>query len=212
MLAHHLMRVRGKRRSEFIDSASIADSATITVPSTANPGDIAILVDTAYKTFATPSAVIPSGWTEFIASNTISYMRICWSWKVLTQGDIGASITGMSTSGSIEKVLAVFRIYNGKRSPSIVSINSQLTSGDPSSQNVQASNYGYGSITCGYYHTSSNAAWVSGAFDNSNINANARPTQVLLGYKLNNLTNSDNTIDAADNGTNTLGSWLIIDE
>lgn len=211
MLAHHLMRVKGKRRSEFIDSASIADSTTITVPSTASPGDIAILVDTAYGLFSTPSAVIPSGWTEFISSSSISYMRICWSWKVLTQGNIGASVTGMPGFTS-EKVLAVFRIYNSKRSPSIVSIHSQLTSGNPSSQNVQASNYGYGSITCGYYRTSSNAAWVSGAFDNSNINANARPTQVLLGYKLNNLTNSDNTIDAADNGTNTLGSWLIIDE
>ena len=212
MLAHHLMRVRGKRRSEFVAIGESSGSANITVPSAAKAGDVAIFIDVAYQLFSTPAAVVPSGWSEFISNSSVNYRRFVWMWKVLTASDPGSTVTGMNKSDA-NKVILVFRFYNSKKSPSIVEAAAQLAwFNDPSPQTVHASNYGYGSVTGAFiWGSGGNPSYNSGDFDASNLDS---ISYINTAYKLNNITNSDNTIDCpnVELYPTALSSWLIIDQ
>lgn len=217
MLAHHLMRVKGRRWAEYVGYAESNNTADVTIPSTVNAGDIAVLIDKSYGgVTATPSAVIPSGWTEFIASFVANRLRHCFSWRVLTSGDIGSTVAGMplTTSlgkGDCQKLMPIFRIRHGRGSPSLVNVASEMTNNDPAAQTVSASNYGKGSVTCAYKH-SNGGLFTSGSFDSSQINT-VNTAWLRGAYKLNNLTTDDNIIDIGDSGNdNVLASWLIIDQ
>lgn len=214
MLTHHLLKVKGRRCSKFIANSGITNSQTVTIPVTASAGDIAVLTDEAKDTFSTPGAVTPSGWTAIQTSVASNNGRVCMSWKLLSASDPGATVSGMGkpTFGGCTKIITVYRIYNGKGAPSIVDTAAEATSGNPAAQTVNASSYGYGSITMGFTRgDNNNGAFSSGDFD---ATVQAAPEHAcVVGYKLNNTTTNDNVIDSNDTGTPTvLASWLIIDQ
>lgn len=214
MLTHHLLKVKGRRCSKFIANSSTTNSQTVTIPVTASAGDIAVLTDEAKGYFSTPEEVIPSEWTAIQSSVASNLDRACFSWKVLKSSDPGVSVSGMPkpSLGSCTKIITVYRILNGKGAPSIVDTAAEATSGNPAVQTVNASSYGYGSITMGFTRGDNN----NGAFSSGDFNATvqAAPEHAcVVGYKLNNTTTKDNVIDSNDTGTPTvLASWLIIDQ
>jgi hypothetical protein len=112
---------------------------TITIPATAAVGDIAILFDRQN----TPSAgfVTPTGWTT-IATRFVSTNKVNISYKVLTAGDPGLTITGQGTTA--RKIMAVYRPSQPINSVTVVT-NSQ--GGNTSATTTGSSFGGFGNLT-----------------------------------------------------------------
>ncbi|CAB4137025.1 hypothetical protein UFOVP322_1 [uncultured Caudovirales phage] len=95
----------------FVASAfqSSTSNATITIPATAQAGDIAILFDRQNSTSSTQ--VTPSGWTQITtalsAAATPNQLRITISYRILTAGQPGTSVTGQGTTA--RKTMVVYR-------------------------------------------------------------------------------------------------------
>lgn len=103
-------------------SSETSGGASITIPATAQEGDIAIIFDYAVNAstsgISVPSSVTPSGFTNFAnvsssyevnpSFNIYNNIRAMVSHKLLVSGDAGTSVTGMNGSGD-SKVMIVFR-------------------------------------------------------------------------------------------------------
>ncbi len=81
-------------------------SSSITIPATAQAGDIAVFSQYAFSSGGTPTAVEFSGATTVnnIAGGPSTVRRVMISYKVLTSGDIGAALTGMNSSSNLKSV------------------------------------------------------------------------------------------------------------
>lgn len=95
----------------FIASAS-STTSTITIPSTAAAGQLAILFDFAYQSSTTfPSFTTPTGFTsndtQGNASGNAVFCRV--SYKKLVAGDPGSTITGMTGSSGTAKTLLIYQ-------------------------------------------------------------------------------------------------------
>jgi hypothetical protein len=95
----------------FVASAfqPTTSSSAITIPATAAVGDIAILFDRQNSTGQ--AQVTPSGWTQITtalsATTGSNRLRITISYRILTAGQPGTSITGQ---GSVaRKIMVVYR-------------------------------------------------------------------------------------------------------
>ncbi|MCX5569588.1 hypothetical protein [Kaistia nematophila] len=80
--------------------------STITIPGTAQAGDIAVFSQYAFSSGGTPTAVEFSGATTVnnVAGGPSTVRRVMISYKVLTAGDIGAALTGMNSSSNLKSV------------------------------------------------------------------------------------------------------------
>lgn len=116
MLSKMLMRKSsGPSTLSFLSSAT-STSSTITIPATAAIGDLAVLYDLTY-TFDTqvyPTIVTPTGWTQVNVAQdydttNMYYFSSNLSMKILTSGDSGSAITGMTAYSDI-KLMQVFRL------------------------------------------------------------------------------------------------------
>lgn len=117
---------------QFIDSASTTDSNTITIPSSALAGDVAVLFDSAVEAPATPT-----GWTSITSTSDTFDLSV--SYKILASGDPGSTVTGIvetATSYTLKQML-VFRFPTSISSVSISSLNnSGMITGIPSAQTI----------------------------------------------------------------------------
>lgn len=117
---------------------STSTSSTITVPATAQVGDIAILVDWGYlSTTTAPTQVTPTGFTLINQHSQITSpaSRIMASYKVLVSGDLGSTITGMSTT-SMRKILMIYRPSMAYNSMTVTSVGFNTSASIPTSQNI----------------------------------------------------------------------------
>lgn len=86
---------------------------TITIPSTAKAGDLAVLADMVWSAISTTS-VTPSGWTTPANGDSGNGShRMVVSYKILGGSDPGATITGMNEDNE-RKVMGVFRFRDGR--------------------------------------------------------------------------------------------------
>ena len=97
----------------YVDTSQ-SNASTITIPSTAQVGDLAVLYDFAVTTgTVAPTSVTPSGWTLVGVSNvgltTTPAMRGSIYWKFLVSGDPGSTITGMSGGTTNDKIMTIHR-------------------------------------------------------------------------------------------------------
>jgi hypothetical protein len=115
----------------YIAGQVTSTSSSITIPSTAKAGDIALLFDTS----TTVTDTTPSGWTS-INGVTTTGIRTNISRKTLVSGDIGASVTGMA--GTTRKVLLLFRPNGPVTTITVSTPLSQATTLAPNSQSVNA--------------------------------------------------------------------------
>jgi hypothetical protein len=116
----------GAIKSIIFIAKNDVNSSTITVPNTAQAGDVGILLQISINTgSATPAGTTPSGWTNIVntsrASNAVGATRAMWSYKILVAGDVGATLTGMNFNTSNHKTVLVYRIGGGATS-SITSV------------------------------------------------------------------------------------------
>jgi len=118
----------------FVASASTnIGASTITIPATAQAGDLCVLLDSTVNTTATlPTNVVPSGFTQimtaaFVRANGTTSARMTCSYKVLVSGDAGSSITGLGNTNP-RKIALVFRPDSSITTVSYSTANTQTES------------------------------------------------------------------------------------
>ena len=143
MLAHRLRRVRQVPKTLAYVAGATSSGSTITIPATAQAGDLAALYDLARGLFTPPTPATPSNWTT-ISGLTASTSAGVLSYKILVAGDPGATVTGMNGSISDAKSLAVFPATPSLATVTVLESAEQSTSGNPAAQAKTAqSDYPY---------------------------------------------------------------------
>ena len=176
-------------------------ASTITIPSTASSGDIAILFDTSTTTTDT----IPSGWTS-ISGVTTTGIRQNVSYKILSATDPNTSVTGMA--GTTRKVMVVYRgntlITNVL--PSVIA--SQATTATPTNQTLTGE---AGPMIAFAVYSATGAistrGWSAGSpTEYSSVSTSGIYVKALI---TNSGTPSTTTISMSDSGTNALQSFRL---
>jgi hypothetical protein len=187
----------------FITSATSSVS-TITIPSTAAVGDIAVLFD--YSTTTTDTT--PTGFTQ-VNTATTTGIRTSNSYKILVTGDSGASITGMA--GTTRKIIAIFRPATTVRSVVATSSGAQATTATPTNQTLGvATNSLVSETTLGFAQYGATAAITTRTGAGMSEIAGAATTQYAKYIVLNSgVARSNITIGQTDNGTNALTSFYL---
>lgn len=213
MLAGKILLGGRLRTLSFVDSATVINSATITIPASAQAGDIAVLVDWAINASApSPSSVVPTGWTSIVETNG-SFPRIISSAKVLASGEPGSAVTGMNGSLGEAKTMLVFRGNRAIVAFTAYSTAGEITAGDPAAQVVTSSGgptpvlvIGSGTSTNPMTSQVSFSPSADGIVDNSSGGSRYQST----GYKIYTASPADVTVDMADYGSiNGLQSFYL---
>lgn len=111
-------------------------TSSLVIPGTAQAGDLAILVTAAHG--GSIAKTWPSGWTEVREDHDVDDSRMVSGYKILTSGDIGATITGMNDSEE-HILLIVFRPNKPINAASIYTINGEATISNPVAQTIAMS-------------------------------------------------------------------------
>lgn len=191
----------------FVTSSN-SDVSTISVPSGTQVGDLIILFDGAYSISGSPTSVYPAGFTAIGTSQSSGRLRNNVSYKIAASGDIGATITGMTTSGFRRKILAVFRPDVIVPSVIINSLNQQATSGDPAPQNITASG-GIGALLLLGTAFSGDSITETGTLVTSGVSIPSIGGDQGAFYEIQNGTKSDRTFDMPDVDVNCLVSFYV---
>jgi len=187
----------------YIAAQVTSTSSTITIPSTAKVGDIALLFDTS----TTVTEVNPSGWST-ITGGTTTGIRTNINRKTLVSGDIGATVTGMA--GTTRKILLLFRPNGPVTTLTVTATGSQFTTATPSNQTVTAgdspSTTPVISFWCGA-STGSPSITLAGTTQIANTSTSG----IRVAYRQWNQgeTPSNQTASMADSGTNSFQSFFI---
>lgn len=110
---------------ELTSISAVVNAATVTIPSSAQVGDIAVFAQFAYNSGGAPGTVEFPGATTVangLAANS-NNGRIMCGYKVLTAGDIGVALAGMT--GSVQQ--KTVRIIRPSRAVSSITHGSQFT-------------------------------------------------------------------------------------
>ena len=190
-------------------SIAVFDSATSTgetidVPADVEAGDLIVLLDKAYEAFGSaPSTVIPSGFTSIsnLTSGDPLFIRQILSYKLAVGTEGGTTLTGMTESfGATSKALYVFRRTAAASSLNLSTPNEQITSGNPTSQNVAASGGSVPLVVIGAYGTRTETLdprTMSPAKDGE-INPDVT---LYLAYKIYNSSPANVSVDMDDEGS-----------
>lgn len=127
------------RTDPYLVTTAYSNAATVTIPSEAAAGDIAVLYDSTMNNAGpAPTTVIPSGWTS-VNDSAATFVRVISSYKLLVGGDPGSTITGMTGTFFEGKSLLIFRKTVVATAVSAFSAAGQVTSGNPTAQVVTSS-------------------------------------------------------------------------
>lgn len=181
-----------------------------TIPGTAQAGDIAVFFDNADA--GSPVLATPAGWTAVISSS-VGTMVARTSYKILTSGDIGSPVVGI-TVGSIRRpLLAIFRPDDEIDAVSVGSVNQQGSGGSPSAQVVSASGQPSPLLVIGaqlnYSGSGANMS-SSPSFDGSITESHSTGNKgSRLAWAIENGTPANHTISATASFDNILQSFYI---
>lgn len=191
-------------------TSATSTSASITVPATAQEGDLAIVCDYATNAPGTaPTGVTPSGYTQFTGladASAVDGSRTRWYYKLLAYGDAGTSVTGMNGGNSNNKVMLVFSGYISWTTEGATP-QAATSAGDPVAQTTTASADAVPQVVIGAGASYSALP----AFTTNSLGLTAVTVGTLrVGYKVQSSAPSDATLDTGDNGTaNYLGLGVI---
>jgi hypothetical protein len=191
-------------------SSVTAGTTTIVITATAQVGDIAVLFDTS----TTTTDVTPSGWTSINGATTTG-IRTNISYRILTSGDAGSTITGMA--GTTRKVMLLFRDWSTTAPTINVTIpSSQATTAAPTSQTIAAGAAGAKSIYLAAYGATSTTptrGFTQTGFNAQQVSSVSAPGlwahYTIRNIGVNSITQASATITMTDGGTNTLQSFRM---
>lgn len=183
-------------------STTTGTTQTIVIPTTSAVGDVAVLIDRS----TTVSGLFPSGWTQIVRTNTTGIDCVC-SYKVITESDISASISGLS--GAANKVLFVFRPDLPVKTVVAAGINGEATTVAPGTQFLKLASVSAPVIGFAHY-ASTGAIATRGSGDLATSEVSVATTQYVR-YIIFDRTNTpiNGLISMSDGGTNVLQSFYI---
>lgn len=207
------------RVSSLALHASVAvENPQITIPASAKPGDVAVLIDAAADlggafgdNAVLPTYVLPSGWTLIDNQSTaedLAAIRSVISYRILLAGDEGTTITGMDISaagGGSRKVMLVFRADGMVSGVTVGPVNSEGTTGNPTSQTVSASGVSEPVVVVAAYR-SAGGALSSLTFSPTQGGEVTNGTGMSVRYRFG---ASDVTVDMPDCYAQTLQSFYL---
>ena len=180
-----------------------SNTANITLSASAQTGDIAILYDV---TNVTTNNTVPSGWTQII-NQTTTGIRTIVSYRILTAGQAGTTITG-TASGS-RKFIAVYRGNIPITTATVTVTGQQATTGTPTAQSLtgQAGPM----IAYAVYSATQASITTRGWSVGSPLQlANTGGPTIYSNHLITNSgTPSTTTISQSDNGSNVMASFRI---
>lgn len=180
-------------------TSAISTSSTISAPSTIQNGDLLVLYDSALST-GTPTAVTPTGFTTILNQSPISTRRIICSYKIATNSDASATITGMSGNLNVAKILLVFST-KGIASASVFDVAFERSDGDPAAQTITSGSGKAPLVAIAFVRNQSNNYSMTPTQDG--VVENTGQGQFGL-YKIYNSSPEDVTVDTNDGGNNNL--------
>lgn len=189
-----------------VDTAN-ADASTITIPSTAAAGDIAVFCDLAAGSTVTPNSFTVSGWDKIIeefsniaSGSTGGIQRAQIFVRILTSADPGTSVTGYSadsTAGARRKVMVVYRANKSISSYVFAGYTFQYLTTDPPSRVIAAGSGVAPLIVFGVYRAT---ATLTSTFTPAAEGSVLSGTTAQLSYKSYVSGPLDTTIDINDAG------------
>jgi hypothetical protein len=180
----------------FITSAT-STAQSISCPSNVQAGDLIIISDVAVTIPAAPSSVVPSGFTLITPSLASGYRRQNLSYKIASGSEGGSNIIGMD--GTIDsKLLIILRGSSSIESINVSTVNSEITSNNPVSQDVSSSEGTSPLVVIATYF--SYDIIDPRTFSPSSDGEVNIDTYYYLNYKIYNSSPSDVTIDMDDEG------------
>lgn len=198
----------------LVATSTSAASSSISLPTGSQEGDLCIFCETSTDGDASaPSADSPSGWTAIAPSEIIQgaapSARLSNWYKVLTAADISAgSVTGMNGNAADFKHMMTFRSDRPIRSVDVVDFDTQVTTGNPSSQTVTPTAVPcvvMGNVRAAQGGTTGTSGTL--ADDGTEVTAG---TNFRTKYLIQNDTPTSKTYDTGDSGTWTwLQTWVI---
>ena len=192
---------------EFVQSVTTLTS-TIVIPATALVGDIAVLFDMS----TTITNTVPSGWTS-ISGVAATGIRTNISYRVLTSGQPGATISGMA--GTTRKIMMLFRGASLTPTISLSTPGVQSTTAAPTNQSItatQATNIyfaAYGKTTSTTPTTTLTMTNYTSTLVTSVSTSGIFARYIVANPGANSVTQSNATVTMSDAGTNTLQSFRM---
>jgi hypothetical protein len=186
-----------------VRATATSTATTITVPSTVKQGDLLVLADTSTTTTDTT----PSGWSQ-ASGTTTTGIRTNISYKIATDADVSATVTGMA--GTTRKVMVVYQgnypFTSVRLSPTI---SAQSTTAAPSNQTITMSGIRAPIIAMAVYGkttaTTPTRGWSGGTpTEYSSVSTSGVYVNTLM-YNVGS-SPANATISMTDAGTNTLQS------
>lgn len=185
-------------------------------PSNIRTGDVAVLFEVSRNTAGNPHSDVDmttTGWSSPIFNQsdgtvgTVERDKI--SYKII-DGSEGANFTGISGSLFNSKQLIIIRGDNPIIGVASSSINNEVTTGNPSSQNVAASGATPPVIVFGWYMSNNNIdpRIMSPSKDNE-INNGIGSRDIWVAWRIYNSSPSNTSVDMDDEGTNYLRSFYM---
>jgi hypothetical protein len=188
-----------------------AAANTIVIPAAAGVGDIAVLFDFSTST----TDITPAGWTSIVKSST-SGIRVNVSYRILTAGDLGTTVTGLA--GIARKVMQVFRAVNNPNPVVTFSTPTQeATAAPPPDQTIPAGAPGAQSVYLGVYGKTLSTTPTRG-FEQTGFtsleNSSVSTSGVYVKYTIrqagaNTITQAPVKLTMTDAGTNTLQGFRM---
>lgn len=198
MLAHRLRRVRQVPKTlAYTSLYATSTASTITIPATAQAGDLAVLYDLARNIIGTPTLVTPSGWTT-LSDLTGGTGAAVLSYKILVAGDPGGTVTGMDGTSADAKSLVVFRATPTLAGVAVQDLGEEYTTGNPGAQTKAAvTAYPY-VVYGGCGGLSALPTWASAWYSNTGSMGYQR-----YAWQIFNASGESRSVDCNDSGTGT---------
>lgn len=183
-------------------AASYSQTQNITIPATAAEGDLAIL----FELHGGGSDATPSGWTNW--STAASGAHHCY--KILASGDPGSTVTDGSPGSFLEKGMMIWRPTRAITTVTPQDVASEVTTGNPSAQTINASGGSVGLLVLACAMTLNNPPPPYPTFtaESPAFATNVRANDCRMGGTSYTSAPADHTVDTYDygGGYNHLGS------
>jgi hypothetical protein len=192
-------------------ASATSAATTVTGPASIIAGDLLVLLDMAFNA-TLPASTVPSGFTIIWDQNDTVSQRTIMSYKIATGAEASASLTGMAGSALVNKQLYVFRGDSAIAAVSVLDVDSQFTSGNPTAQTITSgSGVAPLVVLAGY---SADTAINPRTFTVGGVAAKdgelAHGVLAYLAYKIYNAAPANVVIDMDDEGgSNNLGGCYI---
>jgi hypothetical protein len=184
-----------------VPASATSTATTITAPADIQAGDVLLLLDKASDIDGgSPTAVVPTGFTNISTLNDTSVQTQICSYKIADGSEASSTITGMVGGNNVRKAMIVIRPDAPATAVNVGSLGAEISNANPAAKSVTASAGSPALIVIGAYGNA--FAAISPRTFSTTADAEITPaTNLYLAYKIYNSSPADTSIDMDDEGT-----------